>query len=47
MIRCYVRLSEQHLREAVERLAENSPPIFTTLAEQAPAGVASKVSLIN
>jgi hypothetical protein len=47
MIRRYVHLSEQHLREAVERLAENSPTIFTTLADEAPVGVASKVSPIN
>jgi integrase len=47
MIRRYVHLSEQHLREAVERLAENSPTMFTTLADESPVGVASKVSPIN
>ena len=44
MIRRYVHLSEQYLREAVERRAENSPTNFTTLADEARAGVASNVS---
>ena len=47
MIRRYVHLSEQHLTEAVERLAENFPTIFTTLADEAPVGVTSKVCPIS
>ncbi len=47
MIRRYVQLSEQHLRETVERLVENSPTNFTTLANEAPVGVASKISPIS
>ena len=35
MIRRYVHLSQEHLREAVEKLAENSPTIFTTPAREA------------
>jgi site-specific recombinase XerD len=44
MIRRYVHLSEAHLREAVEMLAENSPAIFTTPAEAARSGVAAKLN---
>lgn len=47
MIRRYVHFSEQHLREAVERLAENSPTIITTPADEARVGVAANVSPIN
>ena len=44
MIRRYVHLSQEHLREAVEKLAENSPTVFTTPAGGAQNGVASKLS---
>jgi len=47
MIRRYVHLSEEHLREAVEMLAENSPTRFTTPAGEAPKGVAAKCSSAN
>lgn len=43
MIRRYMHLSEAHLREAVEMLAENSPAICTTPAEAARSGVAAKL----
>jgi len=44
MIRRYILLSEEHLREAVEMLAEKSPAIFTTPAEGAQEGVAAKLN---
>ncbi len=44
MIRRYVHLSEEHLREAVEMLAENSPANFTTPAREAEQAVAAKLS---
>jgi hypothetical protein len=46
-IRRYVHLSEQHLREAVERLVENSPTIFTIPADEDQVGVAANASPIN
>ncbi len=44
MIRRYVHLSQEHLREAVEKLAENSPTNFTTPAREAEQAVAAKLS---
>jgi integrase len=44
MIRRYVHLSQQHLREAVEKLAENSPTNFTTPAREAEQAVAAMLS---
>ena len=38
-----VHLSQEHLREAVEMLAEDSPTIFTTLAHEAQVGVGAKL----
>ena len=36
MIQRYAHLSEEHLREAVEKIASNSPTIFTTPSSRAP-----------
>jgi site-specific recombinase XerD len=44
MIRRYVHLSQEHLREAVEKLAENSPENFTTPARGAEQAVAAKLN---
>jgi hypothetical protein len=44
MIRRNVHLSEAHLREAVEMLAENSPAVFTTPAGEAQSGVSAKLN---
>jgi integrase len=44
MIRRYLHLSEAHLKEAVEMLAEDSPVIFTTPAGEAQSGVAAKLN---
>jgi len=44
MIRRYVHLSQERLREAVEKLAENSPTNFTTPAREAEQAVAAKLS---
>ena len=44
MIRGYVHLSQEHLREAVEKPAENSPTNFTTPAREAEQAVAAKLS---
>jgi hypothetical protein len=39
-----VHLSQEHLKEAVEKLAEDSPTVFTTPAHEARVGVAAKLS---
>ena len=44
MIRRYVHLSQEHLREAVEKLAEDSPTIFTTPVREAELAAAAKLS---
>jgi hypothetical protein len=44
MIRRYVHFSQEHLKEGVEKLAENSPANFTTPAREAEQDVADKLS---
>jgi len=44
MIRRYVHLSEEHLRETVEMLADDPPASFTTPAREPPNDVAAKCS---
>jgi integrase len=38
MIQRYIHLSEQHLREAVEKIAGNSPSLITTVTDMSEAG---------
>ncbi|MBP1599655.1 MAG: integrase [Acidobacteria bacterium] len=44
MIRRYVHLSQEHLRDAVEKLAENPPADFAAPAREAKQGVAAKLN---
>ena len=44
MMRRYVHLSQEHLRDAVEKLAENPPADFAAPAREAKQGVAAKLN---
>jgi hypothetical protein len=47
MIRRYTHLTERHLREAVEKIANNSPTISATAVDEVEAAELTNINQIN
>ena len=47
MIQRYTHLSEQHLREAVEKIAKNFPSLITTAVDEAQETESHNINQIN
>ena len=47
MVRRYAHLSQEHKRQAIEPLANNSPAVFTNAGESASAPETRNIKAVN